>query len=392
MHYAADRVEGLGSTVFETMSALATQHDAINLGQGFPEESGPSRIVEAAVEAMRQGQNQYTPGRGIALLRDAIAGHQHRYWGLEWDPETEIAVTTGATEAIATAVLGLVNPGDEVVMLEPFYDSYRSVVQMAGGVHRAVPMRAPDFRPDLDALHDVAGPQTKVIVLNTPHNPTGSVLSREELQAIADVAIEHDIVVVSDEVYEHLVFDGLKHIPIATLPGMRQRTLTISSAGKTFSFTGWKIGWASGPTSLVDAMVAAKQWVSYTSGAPFQPAIAAALLDAEEPIARIRQELVARRDQLCAGLTELGFGTHVPQGTYFATTDLRPLGVDDGVGFCERLPEDAGVAAIPCEAFFDDRPAGRPFVRWAFCKSEATIAEALSRLSDWLDDSVGSGR
>lgn len=366
------------------MSALAVEHEAINLGQGFPEHSGPASIVEAAAEAMRAGRNQYQPGRGIPELRAAIARHQDRHWGIALDPATDIVVTTGATEAIAASILGLVDPGDEVILFEPFYDSYRAMVQMAGGVVVPVPLTRPGFRPDLEALAAAVTPRTRLLMVNSPHNPSGMVFTADELGAIARVAVDHDLVVLSDEVYEHLVFDDARHRPMATLPGMFERTLTLSSAGKTFSFTGWKIGWASGPAELVGATLAAKQFLTYTSGAPFQPAIAAALLDADEVIAELRRELVARRDQLFMGLTGLGFEATLPQAGYFIVTDIRPLGFTDGEDFCARMPAEAGVAAVPCQALFDDVEAGRPYVRWAFCKSEAAIEEAVARLRVWL--------
>ena len=380
MKQQSTRVSGLGTTIFARMSVLAQQTGSVNLGQGFPDTDGPDWVIEAAVEALRTGHNQYAPGTGIPALRQAIAAHQQRFYDWELDPDREVAVTTGATEAIAAAVLGLVDPGDEVIALEPYYDSYVACIQMAGGVRRPVTLRAPDFRLDVDELRAAVSDRTRLILLNTPHNPTGAVLSAAELSAVADVAVEHDLVVISDEVYEHLTFDGVAHVPVATLPGMAERTLTISSSGKTFSFTGWKIGWACGPESLVQAMMAAKQFMTYTSGAPLQPAIAAALTAPDPFFAALTAELQARRDQLSGGLAELGFGVHLPEGTYFLTTDIRPLGADDGMQFCLDLPERAGVVAIPHQVFYDDKAAGAPLVRWAFCKREPVIAQALERL------------
>jgi len=377
---SATRIEGLGTTIFAEMSQLAARTGSVNLGQGFPDTDGPTWVVDAVTAAMRDGRNQYAPGMGVPELRAAVARHQRRFYGLEVDPDTEVAVTTGATEAIAAALLGLVDPGDEVVVLEPYYDSYVAMLQMTGAIRRPVTLRAPDFRLPVDELRAAVTPHTRIILLNSPHNPTGTVLTRDELQAVADLAVEHDLVVVSDEVYEHLTF-GADHVPIAALPGMAERTLTISSAGKSFSFTGWKVGWASGPTSLVSALVGAKQFMTYTSGAPFQPAIAQALDRAESIVVPLRDELAARRDQLCSGLDSIGFGVHRPEGTYFATTDVRPLGYDDGLRFCRALPGLCGVVAIPHQVFYDDIAAGRPLVRWAFCKSESVIAEALDRLS-----------
>jgi len=393
MKVRSSRLDGLGTTIFAEMSALALRTGAINLGQGFPDTDGPDAIIEAAVEALRSGRNQYPPGLGIQELRDAIAAHQARWYGIDLDPATEIVVTTGATEAIAGALLGLVDPGDEVIVLEPYYDSYVAMIQMAGGVRRPVTLRAGGtarrqaglrprgtcFRLPIEELRAAVTPRTTTILLNSPHNPTGTVLTEDELRAVAAVAIEHDLVVISDEVYEHLTF-GVPHIPISTLPGMRERTLTISSGGKSFSLTGWKIGWASGPADLVAATMGAKQFLSYVSGAPFQPAIATALGSDQSYFDDFRAGMQAQRDQLCDGLATLGFEVFVPDGTYFATTDIRPLGHVDGLEFCRQLPELAGVVAIPHQVFYDDVDAGRPLVRWAFCKRPEVIAEALSRL------------
>jgi N-succinyldiaminopimelate aminotransferase len=375
------RIAGLGTTIFAEMSALALRTGSVNLGQGFPDTDGPEAVVERAVEALRTGHNQYAPGTGVPELRAAIAAHQERFYGIALDPDTEITATTGATEAIASALLGLLDPGDEVIVLEPYYDSYVAMLQMSGAVRRPVTLRAPDFRLPVDELWAAVSPRTTAILLNSPHNPTGSVLRRDELDAIAAVAIEHDLVVISDEVYEHLTFDGLPHIPIATLPGMAERTLTISSGGKSFSLTGWKIGWASGPAPLVRAMTGVKQFLSYTSGAPLQPAIAHALGADDSFFTDFTARLQSQRDLLCDGLAEIGFDVLVPDGTYFATTDVRPLGFDDGVDFCRMLPERVGVVAIPHQVFYDDVAAGRPLVRWAFCKRPEVIAEALERMS-----------
>ena len=379
MKVRSTRLDGLGTTIFAEMSALAQRTGAINLGQGFPDTDGPGAIIDAAVDALRSGRNQYPPGLGIPELRDAIAAHQARWYGLELDPATEIVVTTGATEAVAGALLGLIDPGDEVLVLEPYYDSYVAMIQMAGGVRRPITLRAPGFRLPIDELRAAVTPRTTAILLNTPHNPTGSVLTEDELRAVAALAIEHDLVVISDEVYEHLTF-GVPHIPIATLPGMRERTLTISSGDKSFSFTGWKIGWASGPAELVAATMGAKQFLSYVSGAPFQPAIAQALGSDASYFDDFRAGMRAQRDQLCDGLAGLGFDVFVPDGTYFATTDIRPMGFEDGVEFCRRLPGLAGVVAIPHQVFYDDVEAGRPLVRWAFCKRPEVITEALTRM------------
>ena len=378
------RLDGIGTTIFAEMSALAVETGAINLGQGFPDQDGPEIVKEVARAAITDGPNQYVAGIGIPPLREAIARHQRRFHGLEVDPGREVAVTTGATEAVAAALLGLVDPGDDVLVLEPFYDSYRAMIRMVGARHRAVTLRAPDFRLPVDELRAAVTPRTTAIVLNSPHNPTGAVLTREELTAVAEVAIEHDLVVISDEVYEHLTFDA-PHVPIATLPGMAERTLTISSAGKTFSFTGWKVGWATGPADLVDALMGAKQFLTYTSGTPFQPAVAAALDLPDVFYAELRDDLRRKRDLLCAGLADLGLDVLIPEGTYFATTDVAPLGFEDGLEFCRELPHRAGVVAVPHQVFHDDRPdgsnPGRTLVRWAFCKREAVLEEAVARLA-----------
>ncbi|WP_372457778.1 pyridoxal phosphate-dependent aminotransferase [Nocardioides nematodiphilus] len=385
------RLRGIPPTIFTEMSALALATGAVNLGQGFPDVDGPASVLEAAATAMRTGANQYAPGPGAPALREAVSRHQERHYGLSWDPVSEIAVTTGATEAIAGALLGLVEPGDEVVLLEPYYDSYLAMIRMAGGVRRPVTLRAPDFRLDIEALRAAVSDRTRMILLNTPHNPTGTVLTAGELQAVAEVAIEHDLIVVTDEVYEHLTFGGVdaqgnRHVPIATLPGMRERTLTLSSLGKSYSLTGWKVGWAVGPAHLVGAVLAAKQWLTFTSGAPLQVAAAYAL-DAEPAWpGMLRDSLQERRDLLCDGLRGIGLPTTTPQGTYFATSDISGLGWADGNAFCRALPERAGVVAIPVQGFYDpDRVLaqnpGRHLVRWAFCKRPDVLADAVERLA-----------
>jgi len=376
----AQRVRGLGTTIFAEMSELAQRTGAINLGQGFPDTDGPAEVIDAAVTAMRTGHNQYPPGRGVPALREAIADHQRRYYGLELDPDSEVVVTTGATEAVAAALLGLVNPRDEVVALEPYYDSYVAGIQLAGGVRRPVTLRAPDFRLDTDALRAAVSPRTRLLLVNSPHNPTGTVLTRSELTAVAEVAVGHDLVVVTDEVYEHLTFDGREHVPIATLPGMAERTVTISSAAKTFSFTGWKVGWATGPAHLLGAVAAAKQYLTFASGAPLQPAIAVALGLPDQVFVDLATDLQRKRDLLCDGLAAAGLRVYRPQGTYFASTDVRPLGYDDGLTFCRELPSRAGVVAVPHLVFYDDVAAGRTLVRWAFCKRDEVLVDALERL------------
>ncbi len=376
----AERVTGIGTTIFAEMSAAAVSTGSVNLGQGFPDTDGPLEIAEAAVAAIRSGANQYPPGPGIPALREAVAAHQKRFYGLDWDPDGEVLVTTGATEAIAAAMLALVDPGEEVVALEPYYDSYAAAVAFAGGVRVPVTLRPPDFALDVDALRAAITPRTKLLLLNSPHNPTGAVLGTAELHAVAELAIEWDLLVVTDEVYEHLVYDGLAHLPLAALPGMRDRTLSISSAGKTFSFTGWKVGWVTGRRDLVRAVLGVKQFLTYTSGAPFQPAVATALALPDGFFERLRASMQAKRDRLADGLAAVGFGVYRSRGTYFLTTDIRPLGYDDGLRFCRELPRRAGVAAIPHVVFYDAVDVGRPLVRWAFCKRDEVLDEGLSRL------------
>lgn len=378
-HQSARRLDGLGTTIFAEMSILALATGSINLGQGFPDTDGPAEVADAAVAALRAGVNQYPPGPGIPDLRLAIAEHQERFYGLRFDPGSEVVVTTGATEAIAAALLGLVDPGDEVVALEPFYDSYAACIQLAGGVRVPVTLRAPDFRLDVDRLRSAVTDRTRLILLNTPHNPTGTVLTEAELAAVAELAVERDLVVVTDEVYEHMAFD-VAHRPLATFPGMAERTLTVSSAGKTFSFTGWKIGWACGPASLVAAVLGAKQFLTFVSGAPFQPAIAVGLRLPDTYFTGLRESLLAKRDRLVAGLRTVGLEAYVPQGTYFVTADVAALGYDDGLTFCRELPQRAGVVAIPTQVFYDDAEAGRTLVRFAFCKRDEVLDEAVERL------------
>jgi N-succinyldiaminopimelate aminotransferase len=377
---AARRLGGVGSTIFAEMSALAVRTGSVNLGQGFPDLSGPDTVVQAAYDAMRAGRNQYPPGHGAPELVEAIIRHQRRHYGLALTSD-QVVVTTGATEAIAGALLGLVDPGDEVVVCEPYYDSYRAMIQFVGGVRRPVTLRSPDYRLVAEELEAAVTDRTRLILLNTPHNPTGRVLDADELAAVADVARRHDLVVVSDEVYEHLTFDGRVHVPIATLPGMFERTVTISSSGKTFSFTGWKVGWATGPADLVAAVEGAKNWLSYSSGAPFQPAVAHALDHEEAFHERLRDDLSRRRDHLCEGLDSLGMEVHVPQGTYFVTTDVSALGHADGRAFCAAMADRARVVAIPTQVFYeDDSSYGRHLIRWAFCKEDDVLTEGIRRL------------
>ncbi|MFE2032887.1 pyridoxal phosphate-dependent aminotransferase [Streptomyces scopuliridis] len=371
-----------GTTIFAEMSALAVRTNAINLGQGFPDTDGPEEVREAAVRALREGKgNQYPPGPGVPELRTAIAAHQLKRYGLAHDPDTEVLVTAGATEAIAAALLALVDTGDEVIALEPYYDSYAACIGMAGGTRVPVTLHPRDgaYHLDPDELRNAVTDRTRLILLNTPHNPTGTVLSREELAAVAELAVERDLLVVTDEVYEHLVFEG-EHVPIASFPGMRERTLTISSSGKTFSFTGWKVGWVTGTPELVKAVRSAKQFLTYVASGPFQYAIAEALRLPESYFEGLRADLRAKRDLLSAGLAAAGFEVYRPAGTYFVTTDIRPLGESDGFAFCRALPERCGVVAVPNAVFYDHQKQGAPFVRFAFCKREDVLREAVSRL------------
>lgn len=379
-----------GTTIFAEMSALAEATGAINLGQGFPDSDGPPPVLEAAVEAIRAGVNQYPPGIGAASLRTAIADHQLRRYGITLDPDHEVLVTTGATEAIAAALLGLTEPGDEVILFEPTYDSYVPCAAMAGCTPRFVRIDA-DGGWDPEELRARVGPRTRLLVLNSPHNPTGKVFARTELEEIASVCREHDLLAVTDEVYERLVFDG-EHVPLATLPGMAERTLTISSAGKTFSVTGWKVGWATGRSELVAAVRTVKQFLTYTSGAPFQPAVAVGLGLPDDAVDALRDDLRRRRDLLCDGLEAAGLKVFRPAGTYFATVDVRSIGVDDGMDFCLSLPRRCGVVAVPSQVFFEDPAHGRHLVRFAFCKQPAVIEEAVARLGALATDAGGATR
>ncbi|MFC3573689.1 pyridoxal phosphate-dependent aminotransferase [Streptomyces yaanensis] len=377
------RLAEFGTTIFAEMSALAVSTGSINLGQGFPDTDGPEEVREAAVRALRDGHgNQYPPGPGIPELRTAVAAHQQRRYGLTYDPDTEVLVTAGATEAIAATLLALLEPGDEVIAFEPYYDSYAACIAMAGGKRVPVTLRPYEgsFRLDLDELRDAVTDRTRLLLINTPHNPTGTVLTREELAAIADLAVERDLLVVTDEVYEHLVFDDAEHLPLAAFPGMRERTVTIGSAGKTFSFTGWKVGWVTAAPRLVTAVRSAKQFLTYVSSGPFQYAVAEALALPDTYFEGFRADMRAKRDLLASGLTEAGFEVFRPAGTYFITTDIRPLGESDGFAFCRALPERAGVVAIPNAVFYDHREAGAPFVRFAFCKRTEVLEEAAQRL------------
>lgn len=377
--YLDARLRPFGTTIFAEMSALAVATGSVNLGQGFPDTDGPAVVREAAVDAIVAGHNQYAPGIGVPTLRQAVAEHQRRWYGLQYDADTEVLVTTGATEGIAAAMLALCGPGDEVVTFEPYYDSYAATIAMAGAQRRVVTLRLPDYSFDPDELRAAITARTRVLLLNSPHNPTGKVFDRTELQLLADLCVEHDLVAVCDEVYEHLVFDG-EHLPLATFPGMRDRTVTISSGGKTFSFTGWKVGWACASPPLVDAVRTAKQFLTYAGPAPFQEAIAVGLRLEDSYYSELREGMRRKRDRLCDALAAVGLDVHVPQGTYFVTTDIRPLGLHDGLAFCRSLPQRCGVVAVPNVVFYDDTDAGRPLVRWACCKRPEVLDEAATRL------------
>ena len=379
-----EKLAGFGTTIFAEMSALAVETGAINLGQGFPDTDGPTAVLDAAVNAIRSGVNQYPPGPGDPDLRLAIAEHQRRWYGLEVDPATQVVVTAGATEALAGAMLGMLDAGDEVVVFEPMYDSYRAGIALAGAVAVPVLLQPDDSGRwvfDPDDLRAAVGDRTKIILVNTPHNPTGKVFDRDELQTVADLAIERDLIVVTDEVYEHLLFDGRRHVPMATLPEMFERTLTISSGGKTFHTTGWKIGWMSGPADLVTAAKTAKQFLTYVNGAPFQPAMATGLRLGDDYFAGLQSDLQTARDHLAAGLRRAGFTTFVPEATYFLTVDIRAIRPDgDGADFCRGLPHAAGVVAVPSDAFYVHPEHGRHLVRFACCKRLEVIDEAADRL------------
>jgi N-succinyldiaminopimelate aminotransferase len=386
--YLAARLQGFGTTVFAEMSALAVATGSVNLGQGFPDYPGPPEVLDVARTAIGTAADQYPPGPGTPELRSAVAAHHGRFTGLAYDPVDEILVTAGATEALTAALLALLDPGDEVLLFEPMYDSYAAAVSMAGGVVRPVPLRPPPsgagrWTFDPEELRAAATPRTRLLLLNTPHNPTGKVFTREELATLAALALSHELLVLTDEVYEHLVFEGARHVSMAALPGMRERTLVVGSAGKTFNVTGWKIGWICGPAPLVSAVRTAKQFLTYVNGGPFQPAIAAGLALPDDYFAAVARDLQYRRDVLVQGLTEAGLPVISPEATYFATVDVRPVQPDgDGLAFCRSLPQRAGVVAVPTVVFYDPAHAhlGRHLVRFAFCKSDAVLGEAVERL------------
>lgn len=388
--FLSSRLQGFGNSIFAEMSALAVKTGALNLGQGFPDRNGPTEVSEAAIEAIRAGHNQYPPGPGIDSLRQAVAEHQKRFWGLDVDWTSEVLITAGATEALAAALLALCETGDEVVVFDPLYDSYGAGIAMAGAVARPVLLAPTDdgtYRFDPDELRRAFTPKTRLILLNTPHNPTGKVFTAEELSLVAELCREHDVLAVTDEVYEHLVFDDRRHLPLAGWPGMAERTLTVSSGGKTFSFTGWKVGWAVGRPELVSAVRMAKQFLTFVNGAPFQPAIAAGLRLGDDYYLRFTAELQAKRDLFAGYLAQAGFRVLTTEGTYFLTVDITPVAEatgapGDSVGFCLALPERAGVVAVPSSVFYTDSRHGSRFVRFCFTKNDAMLHDAGQRLVD----------
>jgi N-succinyldiaminopimelate aminotransferase len=375
------RMRPFGETIFAEMTQRALRVNAVNLGQGFPDTDGPREILDAAIAAINSGRNQYPPAIGVPELREAIAQHQKRFYDLDVDADTEVLVTAGATEAIAAVVLALCEPGDEVVTFEPYYDSYAATIALAGAQRRTSVLRFPDFAIDEASLRAAFSDRTRLVLLNTPHNPTGKVFTRAELDLVCELAREHDAWVVTDEVYEHLVFDGAQHIPVASLPGMAERTITISSGGKTFSTTGWKVGWLHGPAEVVDAARAVKQFLTFVASGPFQPAIATGLTLGDDFYRDLAGSLQAKRDLLCEGLTAGGLHVTRPSGTYFVIADATPLGVTDAVDFCRRMPELCGVVGVPVSAFCDDKDAVRTLVRFAFCKQDHVLHEAVRRLA-----------
>lgn len=375
-----ERMSGFGSSVFAEMTQRALQFDAVNLGQGFPDTDTPAALREIAIASIEGGLNQYAPARGMPVLREAIAAHQERFYGLQVDPHTEVLVTVGATEALTASILALVEPGEEVLTFEPFFDIYAAAVALADGVHRTVPLAFPDWSFEVADLEAAVSDRTRAIVLNDPHNPTGKVFTDAELQAVADVAIRHDLIVITDEVYEHLTFDGHRHTPLATLPGMAERTLTISSGGKTFSATGWKVGWVHGPAALVDAVGAIKQMLTFVASGPFQPAIAHGLGLPDDFFADLASGLAAKRDLLIEALSDAGVVVGPCAGGYFVVADMAPLGVTDALQFCRDLPERIGVVGVPVSAFCHDPAPFASLVRFAFCKQEAVLTEGARRL------------
>jgi N-succinyldiaminopimelate aminotransferase len=375
----ARKLEGFGTTIFTEMTRLANELGAVNLAQGFPDFDGPEFVKEAAIAAVRAGRGQYARMSGIPEIHEALSAKYRRDYGLEYAPDTELTVTSGATEAIFAAIQGTCGAGDEVVLFEPYYDSYKPSVRMAGAEARVVTLKAPDWSLDPEEVRSAIAPRTRALLINTPHNPTGKVFSLEELEFLAALCREHDLLCITDEVYEHLVFEGV-HVSMATLPGMRERTITISSFGKTFSLTGWKIGWAGAPRDLTAAVRAAHQFITFATATPLQHGAVAALSAGPDYYDRLRAEYRARRDFLGLALSRIGFGVRMPAGTYFLCADFTAFGFEDDVAFCRHLLEEVGVAAIPPSFFYDHKEHARGYVRFAFCKREETLREAVGRL------------
>ena len=369
-----------GTTIFTVMSALAVRHAAINLGQGFPDTDGPADVVRAAADALFDGRNQYPPLTGVPELRAAVAAANARFYGIAADPNTEVVVTSGATEAITACLMAVLNPGDECVLIEPLYDTYLPVVRMLGAVPRLVRLSPPGWELPRAELAAAFGPRTKAILLNTPMNPTGKVFTASELAVVADFLQRHDAYAVCDEVYEHLTFDGWRHIPLMSLPGMRERTMRIGSAGKTFSLTGWKVGYVTAPAALAGIVAKAHQNLTFTTPPNLQRAVAVGLAKDDSYFAALSAALQRKRDLMRDGLAALGFGVLETRGSYFITADFAPLGfAGDDIGFCRHITEAAGVAAIPVSAFYDGEAPGH-YARFAFCKRDAVLEDALARL------------
>ncbi|QUX28383.1 pyridoxal phosphate-dependent aminotransferase [Nocardiopsis akebiae] len=382
-----ERMRVYGETVFAEMTRLAVETGSVNLGQGFPDTDGPRSLLEAASGHILEGVNQYPPGPGRPELRRAVSRYRARHYGIELDPDTEVYVTVGATAGIAAAMLALVERGDEVIVFEPMYDSYAAMITLAGGVRRPVTLR-PDpvtgrFTFDPAELRAAVGPRTRMVLVNTPHNPTGTVFTAEELEEVARVCREHDLIAFTDEVYEFLTFDGRPHVPLAALPGMRERTLSVSSVGKMFAVTGWKTGWVMGPEPLVTAVRTVNQFLTFSANGALQLAAAEAIDGEEEWVAAQRTALQGKRDRLVEGLSGAGFQVDACEGTYFVMADIRPLGYADGVEVARALPREAGVAAVPAQVFYDHQEEGAHLLRFAFCKRDEVLDEAVARLSGW---------
>jgi N-succinyldiaminopimelate aminotransferase len=383
---ARKALAALGTSIFSEMTKLANERGAVNLSQGFPDFEGPSDILDAAVGALEQGHNQYGRSQGLPALVQAIAAHQQRCYGIALDPMSQVCATAGATEAIAAAFIGLLDAGDEVVLFEPFYDEYPAAAAMAGASTRVVTLKFADgFALDTAALESAIGPTTRMIVVNTPHNPTGKVFSDAELDVIARLCVKHDLIALTDEVYEHITYDGVRHVPLATREGMRDRTVTISSTGKTFSFTGWKVGWATGPVDLIAAVQRAHQFLTFAAATPLHAAMARALdVHGDAFFAQLARDYTQRRDFLVDVLREVGFDVSVPKGAYFALVSLRSMTKEHDVTFAKRLIDEAGVAAIPPSAFYSrDVDEGRSLLRFAFCKKPETLERAADSLRKW---------